>query len=232
MASMTPHEERASREAAFKIKVTKDGPYVVTGGVPLTEQEICVDGEGECHGWKQKEQYPTQNTYALCRCGRSSRMPFCDGSHVSAGFDGTETATDCSYDEQAIECGGPALRLTDAKALCAGARFCHRAGGAWALARQAEDPEARQTAIEECEECPSGRLVAWDQDNEPIEPDLEPSIGLVEDRPKGKMGPIWVRGGIQIESSDGQLYERRNRVTLCRCGKSANMPFCDGSHLD
>ena len=39
-----------------------------------------------------------------------------------------------------------------------------------------------------------------------------------------------VRGGIQIESADGFKYEVRNRVTLCRCGKSQNKPFCDGTH--
>jgi CDGSH-type Zn-finger protein len=41
---------------------------------------------------------------------------------------------------------------------------------------------------------------------------------------------LWVRGGIRVESEDGTPYERRNRMTLCRCGKSANMPFCNGSH--
>jgi len=40
-----------------------------------------------------------------------------------------------------------------------------------------------------------------------------------------------VRGGIPVESSEGQVYEIRNRVTLCRCGKSYNKPFCDGSHV-
>ena len=39
-----------------------------------------------------------------------------------------------------------------------------------------------------------------------------------------------MRGGIRIESSDGEAYETRNRVTLCRCGLSENKPFCDGSH--
>ena len=34
-----------------------------------------------------------------------------------------------------------------------------------------------------------------------------------------------------IESADGKKYEIRNRVTLCRCGKSNNKPFCDGNHL-
>ena len=42
---------------------------------------------------------------------------------------------------------------------------------------------------------------------------------------------MWVKGGLRIESSDGTNYEIRNRVTLCRCGKSKNKPFCDSSHV-
>ena len=37
-------------------------------------------------------------------------------------------------------------------------------------------------------------------------------------------------GGIPIHGADGQAYEVRNRVTLCRCGRSANKPYCDGAH--
>jgi len=85
--------------------------------------------------------------------------------------------------------------------------------------------------IEEVADCPSGRLAAWDKDGKPIEPDFEPSIGVVEDVQAGKMGPLWVRGGIPIEAEDGTTYETRNRVTLCRCGKSLNKPFCDSRHL-
>ncbi|MCJ7713336.1 CDGSH iron-sulfur domain-containing protein, partial [Candidatus Bathyarchaeota archaeon] len=44
-------------------------------------------------------------------------------------------------------------------------------------------------------------------------------------------GPIWVKGGVIVESSDGTSYEVRNRQTLCRCGKSENKPFCDGTHI-
>ena len=90
----------------------------------------------------------------------------------------------------------------------------------------------KKTAVEEACDCPSGRLVAWDQNGKAIEPDFEPSIGLIEETQAGKMGPIWVRGGIPVESADGTTYEIRNRVTLCRCGKSSNKPFCDGSHLE
>jgi len=133
--------------------------------------------------------------------------------------------------EQASEINGPGLKLTDVEDLCASARFCHRAGGTWKLAQQSDDPDARQKAVEEAGDCPSGRLVAWDKEGKAIEPDFEPSIGLVEDTQAGEIGPIWVRGGIPVESGEGQTYEVRNRVTLCRCGKSANKPFCDGNHL-
>ena len=79
--------------------------------------------------------------------------------------------------------------------------------------------------------CPSGRLVVWDKaTRQPYEPTFEPSLGLVQDPVAGVSGPIWVRGGIAIESADGEAYEIRNRVTLCRCGASGNKPFCDGSH--
>ena len=43
-------------------------------------------------------------------------------------------------------------------------------------------------------------------------------------------GPLWVTGGIPIERADGEPLERRNRVTLCRCGLSGQKPLCDGTH--
>jgi hypothetical protein len=91
--------------------------------------------------------------------------------------------------------------------------------------------EAKRIAIEEARDCPSGRLVVWDKKTDkPVEPEFERSVGLVEDPQVGVSGPIWVRGGIPAESADGKTYEIRNRVTLCRCGKSSNKPFCDSSH--
>jgi CDGSH-type Zn-finger protein len=53
---------------------------------------------------------------------------------------------------------------------------------------------------------------------------------LIFDPAREEEGPLWVRGGIQVEGADGFLYQRRNRITLCRCGRSQNMPFCDASH--
>jgi CDGSH-type Zn-finger protein len=217
----------------MKVKVLKDGPYLVTGGVPLVEDTVVVDEDGDPVEYHRTKEYPLQLSYALCRCGRTKNPPFCDGAHANPKWDGTERARREPYLEQAERFEGPELDLTDAESLCAGARFCHRMGGTWNLAVNSDDPEAKRLAIEEAGDCPSGRLVVWDKAaGKEIEPDLEPSIGLIEDQQAGVSGPIWVRGGIPIEAADGNVYEVRNRVTLCRCGRSENMPFCDGSHMD
>jgi CDGSH-type Zn-finger protein len=228
---MVKSTNNTQKETHYKVKVTKNGPYLVSGGVYLSEQSMCVDTDGQCHGWKEGKKYPIQENYALCRCGHSRNKPFCDGTHTNIKFDGTEDTNHSPYLEQASEINGPGLKLTDAEDLCATARFCHRAGGTWKLTQQSNDPDARQKAIDEACDCPSGRLVVWDKEGKAIEPDFEPSIGLIEDTQVGKMGPLWVRGGIPIESADGTTYEVRNRVTLCRCGKSSKHPFCDGRHL-
>jgi len=217
---MVKSKTTTKKTSKYEVKITKNGPYLVSGGVPLSEQMMCIDSEGQCHGWKEGKKYPVQENYALCRCGQSHNKPFCDGTHNKVQFDGTEEAARSTYVEQASEIVGPGLKLTDAQELCAGARFCHRAGGTWALAKQSGDPDAKQKAIEEACDCPSGRLVAREKNGKAIEPAFKPSIGLVEDIQAGKMGPLWVRGGILIEAADGTPYEIRNRVTLCRCGKN------------
>jgi len=214
-----------------RIKVSPHGPYLVSGGIPLVTLTPGTDAEGYPCGWRMGKQYLPQENYALCRCGRSKNKPFCDGTHAQIRFDGTETASREPYLDRAEQIVGPDLDLTDARPLCVGASFCDRAGGIWDLTRRSDDPQARQTAIEEASDCPSGRLVVWDKHGQAIEPEFEPSIGVVEDSAQGTHGPLWVRGGIPIESADGTVNEVRNRVTLCRCGKSTNMPFCDGSHV-
>jgi CDGSH-type Zn-finger protein len=56
-----------------RITPYRDGPILVRGGFSLTDQ----DGN----------PLPThQRTIALCRCGRSSRQPFCDGTHKAIGW--------------------------------------------------------------------------------------------------------------------------------------------------
>jgi CDGSH-type Zn-finger protein len=227
------NEERNGNQAATgapRIRVSRNGPYLVSGGVPLSRQTIGLDATGHSHGWQEGVKYPPRGSYSLCRCGRSKDKPFCDGTHAAVNFDGTEAVGQEPYLQQAKKITGPAIDLTDARALCAAARFCDRAGGIWKLVRQSDRPECRELVEEQAANCPSGRLVVWDKGGNALEPEFEPSIVIVEDPQENLEGPIWVRGYIPIESADGRLYERRNRIALCRCGKSANKPFCDGSH--
>lgn len=45
-------------------------------------------------------------------------------------------------------------------------------------------------------------------------------------------GSLRVEGNFEIVDKDGNAYDLAGRdvVSLCRCGLSANKPFCDGSH--
>lgn len=217
----------------MKIKITPDGPYCVTGGVPLHEEILVPDQDGLSTGWRQGKVYPLQQEYELCRCGRSADTPFCDGTHNTINFDGAETASREPVLLQAEPVtAGPQMDLIDVPVLCALARFCDRAGGAWDNTRQSDDPEAKEIALQEVRDCPAGRLMLRDKDGNLIEPKFPPSIAVVIDPVEGVTGPLWVRGGVPVEAADGTTYEVRNRVTLCRCGRSENKPFCDGKHVE
>ena len=74
-------------------------------------------------------------------------------------------------------------------------------------------------------------MAAGEQD---VEPDLPAQVAITTDiTSEGPIeGALWVTGNIPIERADGQPLETRNRVTLCTCGRSKNMPLCDGKHRD
>jgi CDGSH-type Zn-finger protein len=213
------------------IKIMPKGPYLVTGGVPLSIETIGTDATGASSQWVAGREIAAEPKYALCRCGASSTKPFCDGTHAKIVWDGAETASREPHAAQATIVAGADLQLEDAEALCAYARFCDRAGTIWALMATSDQPGVRETVEFDAAACPSGRLVLRDKHTgATLEERVEPSIAFVEDPAAGASGPIWVRGGIAITSMDGTPYETRNRVTLCRCGASKNKPFCDGSH--
>src|SRR5256886_11701703 len=165
-----------------RVVISNNGPYLVSGGVPLAKQTIVTDREGESQQWRQGETLPARESYQLCRCGKSKTKPFCDGTHAKIGFDGTETAPRTTYREQAQVLEGPALALTDAQSLCAGARFCDPNGQVWNQVERTEEAGLRTTFLRQVNNCPSGRLVAWDRaTGKPIEHALPVSIGLIED---------------------------------------------------
>lgn len=214
----------------MKIKIEEAGAYIVTGGVPLSEKIIVPRGKG--YVLREGRKLPQGETYRLCRCGRSKNQPFCDGAHEGCVFDGTETASRKPYAKRIYSTlEGPELDLQDDRR-CAFLRFCHRdSGNVWELIRRSDDPACREEAILAAYECPAGRLTATDKDGWPYDEPHEPAIEILQDMERGVSGPIYVKGGIPIESSDGSLYPVQNRVTLCRCGASSNKPFCDAAHV-
>ena len=54
-----------------KIEITQNGPYIVNGGLPLSEQWIVTNAEGDSLDYQEKKKYPSSPQYALCRCGQS-----------------------------------------------------------------------------------------------------------------------------------------------------------------
>jgi hypothetical protein len=118
------------------------------------------------------------------------------------------------------------VTLTDDVSICSKAGFCrNRATDVWHMMLESAEPQMRGRIEGIVARCPSGRLQLFEEDR-PIEPRYPNEIVVERD------GPYWVRGGVSVRSSDGETYETRNRVTLCRCGHSENLPFCDGSHKD
>ena len=173
---MEPPHKRANKKG--RIRVTKNGPYIVTGGLPLTGMVIEVDDKGYPLHWVLTKTYPVRETYSLCRCGRSKNKPYCDVSHEKVGFKGVETADMTPYLENARVYEGPELKLTDKKELCIGAGFCTRAGNIWNLTMNSDTPEYKEIAIQQAADCPSGRLVEWDKRGNVIEPNFEPGIAV------------------------------------------------------
>jgi CDGSH-type Zn-finger protein len=62
------------------IKVRQNGSLLVDG-----DDVTLIDWNGN--------PYPiAKRPFALCRCGRSERKPFCDSSHNRCGFQAAEAA--------------------------------------------------------------------------------------------------------------------------------------------
>lgn len=116
-----------------------NGPLYVSGDVVLQ-----LDGD---------VQHETR--VALCRCGGSSNMPFCDNSHRELGFEGS---VDFDGVIDSAETNGP-LTITP----------------------------------------------------------------LAD-------GPNLLQGGYVIKNDAGDVIHQAKSAALCRCGASANKPFCDGAH--
>ncbi|MGI9604260.1 MAG: CDGSH iron-sulfur domain-containing protein [Acidimicrobiales bacterium] len=219
------------QDDAPSVRVRKGGPYVVSGTVTIRRKHIEQSEHGEPLTYRSSEPLEGFNSkkgnVALCRCGASTNKPFCDGTHMGVDWPSDESASG-TYDERANDLGGTGITVRDDRSICVHAGFCgNRVANIWKLASQTDDSITRLQVINMVEKCPSGALTyRLDDADGDVEPGLPTEVAVLDD------GPLWIQGGIAVQTGDGSLLETRNRVTLCRCGASGNKPLCDGSHKE
>ncbi len=131
--------ENEAKPKVNTARVLENGPIAVNA-------ELSIDGEA------------VGTRAVLCRCGHSKNKPYCDGSHVKAGFEATGE-----------------IPLVEAEAL-----------------------ESRD-----------GPLSITQLDN----------------------GPLIAEGNLEILRGSGAKSTVTTKAAFCRCGASANKPYCDGSHM-
>ena len=81
--------------------------------------------------------------------------------------------------------------------------------------------------IEQIKKCPSGALSYYMNNAAPdqvVEVKEERSIEVMPN------GPLMVYGHLKIKTANGEDIKENKVTAFCRCGASANKPYCDGSH--
>jgi CDGSH-type Zn-finger protein len=176
------------------------------------------------------EVLPTMAAYSLCRCGHSGTKPFCDGTHKTLPFDSSKL-TDGGLDRREVY-RHDRLTVFDNRGICSHAAHCTDELPAVFRLRQEpwiECSAADQAAIlAQVRRCPSGAL-SYAVDGVEHRDGQGPPRILVR-----KNGPYEVSGGIALKVGESEWGKgaSREHYTLCRCGRSKNKPFCDGSHWD
>jgi uncharacterized Fe-S cluster protein YjdI len=77
------------------------------------------------------------------------------------------------------------------------------------------------------DQCPSGALSYRDRKATEPSPSAVPATMEVELTPNG---PLMVKSPCVVKHSDGREEVRERTTAFCRCGASANKPYCDGAH--
>lgn len=196
-----------------KIKVTTDGPYILSDVSTITRTS---DGK----------TYEVSGNVALCRCGESKNKPFCDGSHKKAGFSGAKDPDRIADKHEAYAAVG--LTVHDNRALCAHAGVCTE--GLPSVFRVAKEPfvdasgASADAIAETVDRCPSGALTCTRLEGQSGDTSAGPSVVFVPN------GPYVLRGATSLEGAELPEGATVDRLALCRCGHSKNKPFCNGAH--
>jgi CDGSH-type Zn-finger protein len=210
--AMVIRGEADERNARTTIRPEVDGPYIVRNLRKLTNSK--------------GETLRVRPIVALCRCGGSNIKPYCDGTHARIGFCSAKSPE--RTPDRADTYAGKEIVVLDNRGTCCHFGNCtdhlpevfHHEGDPFVTPNGAS-PEAIEAIVREC---PSGAL-GFIKDGVEYEGETrDPEIYVAHN------ASYYVRGGIELEGEPMNKGALREHYALCRCGKSKNKPFCDGSH--
>jgi CDGSH-type Zn-finger protein/truncated hemoglobin YjbI len=204
-----------------QIQAERNGPLLVTNVPRLID-----------HLGNETKPAPT---LALCRCGRSSIKPLCDGSCAGNFSDSKDPKR---VPDRRDSYDGQQLTIFDNRGICQHSGLC--TDRLAAVFRTRAEPFVAPSGgrmdeiIRAVRDCPSGALsyaIDGIEAREQVDRSgtREPSIEVTKD------GPYRIAGAVALTDADGADTERaqgasREHYALCRCGQSQNKPFCSGMH--
>lgn len=192
--------------APLEIKPIPNGPLAVS-------QAESLQFEGEVRA--------LSGTVYLCRCGESRNAPFCDGSHNAAGFS-SEGPRPEPVAPRIWE--GQRLRTRFDPRVCMHVFTCKPLKALREAEVLATDDAVAIEIRAVAAACPSGALT-WEE-KAPLPPIEAPvHAAPIEVIPGGELRFHAPVRGLSLDPAQPD-----DRLTLCRCGLSANKPLCDGRH--
>jgi len=81
--------------------------------------------------------------------------------------------------------------------------------------------------VEQVKKCPSGALSFFNNNEKEGKKEESASSVLIQVNPNG---PLILKGNCVVKDAEGNETVKENMTAFCRCGASANKPYCDGSH--
>ena len=190
----------------LSIAVLEDGPLKVSNATTASYCGAPLAVSGDLY---------------ICRCGGSANPPFCDGTHRRDGFSG---ACEAPPDAPLVTWEGRTVRTVFNPNACMHVFYCKPLKELRARELAGDDAAASEIA-RVVGTCPSGALT-WEAKTE-IDPGPSPERGPQIEIMEG--GEVRVQGAFDIDVPLLE-HQREGAATLCRCGLSANKPWCDGRH--
>ena len=193
------------------INLAPDGPYIVKNLVKFSSKKGAIEAK---------------ESMALCRCGKSSNKPYCDGTHTKIGFSTVNAGQHLANKRDSYV--GQKITIHDNRSICAHAGICTDDLSAVFRMKQEPwiDPDAAdvEAIIAVIKSCPSGALSYTTDNNDTAVQNTVASIFIAPN------GPYVISDCPDLQGTDWREGALKNQYTLCRCGASKNKPFCDGSH--